>query len=53
MGQRAGTIEVFEGKNIKYYMVIEKANEFYLTTKGQPQVKNKDKYTNLYYKKNK
>lgn len=38
---------------IRYYLVTEKQNEFYLTTHAQPELKNENKYTSVYYKKNK
>ena len=49
---KAGTVELISDGRIKYYMVLEKQECFYLTTKEQGDVKNEDKYTNLYYKKN-
>lgn len=49
---KSGTIEVIEGGLIKYYLMTEKQRDFFLTTKGQPELKNEDKFTSVYYKKN-
>jgi hypothetical protein len=32
--------------------MTEKQRDFFLTTKGQPELKNEDKFTSVYYKKN-
>lgn len=53
MDKSSGTLELIDGKMIKYFMMIENQKDYYLTTKEAPIVKNEDKYTNLYYKKNK
>ena len=50
-GSLCGTIELIENKTIKYFLVIEKQKEFYLTTKEEPEIKNGNKFTNIYYKK--
>ncbi len=52
MGKRAGTLEMIDSGLIKYFMALEKRQEFFLTQKEAPAVKNEDKYTNIYYKKN-
>jgi len=48
---KSGTIEVIENGVIKYYLIIEKQKEFVLTTMKQPELKNEDKFTSIYYKK--
>lgn len=50
--EKSGTIEVLEGKTINYYLVMEKQKEFSLSTKDQPALKNDNKFTSVYYKKN-
>jgi hypothetical protein len=50
--QKSGTIEIIENGMIKYYLITDKQKEFFLTTKPQPELKNEDKFTSVYYKKN-
>eukprot|EP00347_Sterkiella_histriomuscorum_P011331 403372860 len=50
MDQTTGTIEIIDGKTIRYYLPVEHQQDFYLTTKEQPPAKKPNKYTNLYYK---
>lgn len=49
--ETSGTIEIIEGNLLRYYLVIEKPEEFHLTTHAQPEVKAADKFTSVYYKK--
>jgi len=51
MAERTGTIEVVQGKTISYYLMMEKQKDFYLTSKGQPELKDEGKFTTMYYKK--
>ena len=49
--EKAGTIEVIENNNIAYYLVIEKQKEFHLSSFKQPELKNEDKLTTVFYNK--
>jgi hypothetical protein len=51
--EKSGTLELIENKLIKYYMVTENFERFYLTKKPKPEIRSKQKYTNAYYDKNK
>lgn len=53
MDQSSGTLELIEDGRIKYYMILENFKQFFLTSMLPPVVKNEEKYTNIYYKKNK
>jgi len=48
---QGSSLELIEGNLIKFYLPCEAFDKFYLSNSERPEVIDKYKYTNLYYKK--